>query len=78
MGWWIFFIGATAALIWVVVYFYRQDRNYLRSRTREALSPQVKSEIDAEIEAAKSRQEKFQKALKDAARNAKTHDNTLT
>lgn len=73
-----FLIAALVLLIGFLVYFYRKDRSFLHGRTRDALSPTVKEEIDAEVEDSKRRQQLFRQSLENAAKLAKSQDNSLT
>lgn len=77
-GLFLFLMGALAVVIGLLVYQYRRDRQYLKRRTREALGPALKKEIDDEIANAKRRQEKFKQSLENAAKLAKSQDNSLT
>lgn len=71
-------LGALAVVMGLLVYYYRRDRGYLKSRTRDAVSPAVKKEIEDEIQEGKRRQEKFKKSLENASKLAKSQDNSLT
>lgn len=78
IGLFIFLVGALAVVIGFLVYFYKRDRQYLHGRTRDALSPTVKKEIEDEIEDAKRRQQNFRQSLENAAKLSKSQDNSLT
>lgn len=74
----IFVIGAGAVIIGLLYYYYRRDQRYLHGRTRDALSPELRKEIESEIDAAKHRQQLFRSALESASKSAESQDNSLT
>lgn len=78
IGLFIFLIGALAVVIGLLVYYFKRDRAYLKARTRDVLSDRVKKEIIIETHEAQIRQQRFKKALENAAKSAKSQDNSLT
>lgn len=78
IGWLIFMIGAGALIVGLLYYFFRRDQRYLHGRTRDALSPELREEIESEVEAAKHRQQLFRNALESASKSAESQDNSLT
>jgi fructose-1,6-bisphosphatase len=53
-------------LVGLLVYFRRREGKYLRSKTREALSPTLKEEISKEREENQEKKQRFEEALKKA------------
>lgn len=78
VGLFIFLVGGLAVVIGFLVYFYKKDRQFLHGRTRDALSPAVKKEIEEEVAESKRRQKNFRQSLENAAKLAKSQDNSLT
>jgi hypothetical protein len=74
----LFLLGVLAMVLGGLVYFFKKDRQFLQGHTRDALSPTIKKEIAAEIEDAKRRQQLFRQSLENAAKLAKSQDNSLT
>lgn len=62
---------ASAAVFFVAIYLYVQDRKYLKSKTSEVMSERVKQELQQEREKILQQKAAFQKILEDAKRKAK-------
>lgn len=61
------FVLVLTAIVFVALVFLRQrESRYLKKRTREALRPALKEEIEKEREETLERQKKFNEAMKKA------------
>jgi hypothetical protein len=66
MVWYIIAGIAAAIAILLLVYTFVRDRRYERKRVLDAMSPDLRAEIEAEREEGFKRRERFQEALGDA------------
>lgn len=56
----------TISALALLVYNYTRERKYLKKKTSEAMSPELRGEIEEEREAALKRKQAFDEALNDA------------
>lgn len=63
---WILFGLLLAVLIALLVWWRRQEAKHLKRRVYEAMSPELRHEIDEERRMNQEKQRKFQEAMKNA------------
>ena len=63
---WGIFIVLFAALIGLLLWWRRQESKHMKKRVYEAMSPELRREIDEERRTNQEKQRKFQEAMKKA------------
>lgn len=63
---WVLFFLLLASLIALLIWWRRQEAKHLKKRVYEAMSPELRQEIDEERRTNQEKQRKFREAMKNA------------